>query len=195
MSYRALLAAVSVCFIAAGCENKPAEAPKPTTQAKVTPLPPAAPTAPAASAGQDATASTAPQAAMDTKSAAAPLTPKPACKGGNNCNIDVEVAADTCTITKRPPRKHVAKGHAEKLTWTIKTAGWDFDANGVSFSGAGASVFTCKPAGAGKYECDDKNADASPTDYPYAVKVKDKSGKACSNDPMIVNGAPDTNNE
>lgn len=195
MTYRALIPAVALLAVLAGCENKPAEAPKSTPQAKVTPLPPAAPAAPAASGGQDAAPAAQTAAVMGIQQATAM---KPACKGGANCNIDVMVSGDPCSIAKHPPKKHVAKGSPEKLTWTIQNTGgstWDFDANGVSFPGAGASVFTCKAAGAGKYECDDKNADAAPTPYNYNVKVKDKGGKTCSNDPMIVNGADVTNPE
>ena len=196
MTYRALIPALALLAALAACENKPAEAPKATTQAKVTPLPPAAPAAPAASAGQDATAA---QASVDANQGAAPAPAKmmPACKGGANCEIKVMVSGDPCRITKHPDTKHVARGHPEKLTWTIQNTGganWDFDTNGIAFSGPDAGNFSCKSAGAGKYECQDSNPQTTKTAVPYTVKVKDGT-KACSTDPMIVNGADDVNNE
>ena len=199
MTYRALIPAVALLAVLSGCENKPADAPKATTEAKVTPLPPAAPAAPAASANQDAAGSPAAQTAavVDTKQGATPTAAAPACKNGANCEIKVMVAGDPCRITKHPEKKHVARGKPEKLTWTIQnTAGanWDFDKNGVAFSGPNAGNFTCKPAGAGKYECDDSNPQATKTEVPYAITVKDGT-KTCTNDPMIVNGADDVNNE
>ena len=200
MRNRALLSALALCFIAAGCDSKPAASPQPKAAAAVTPLPPPAPTAPAASAGQDAKASEPAQVAQTgvTKQAVA-TTLKDACKNTNNCTITLTVTGTTsqnCNITKDRPELHVAKGRPETVHWKINNTpgglNWDFDTNGIDFRGN--ALFTCSSNGANKYKCDDKNPETTKTPHRYYVRLKAGS-VTCDKDPMIVNGAPDQNQE
>jgi hypothetical protein len=191
MKNRALLSAIALCFAAVGCDSqKTAEPPKPKTAQAVVPMPSEAPKAPAASAGQDAK----PMQVAGTKagSAGAPKAMKPACKNNNHCTVELDVtgtANPNCKIVKSDDKLFVAKGRAEKITWKIRTAGWDFDTNGIAFPAS--PQFKCGPQG-NKFECDDPNTETKPTDHPYTIALK-KGAAKCSVDPMIVNGAEDEN--
>jgi hypothetical protein len=197
MKNRALLSVLALCVLAAGCDSqKAAEPPKPKTAAAVIPLPPAAPTAPAASANQDAQPV---QVAQSSTPTVPPTTLKPACKQGNNCTVELTVTGTTsqnCMITKDRPKLHVARGHDETIHWKITNAAgaaaWDFDANGVDFSGN--SAFTCSANGTRKYKCGDKNAETTHTPHNYKLKLK-AGNQTCDHDPMIVNGADNQNQE
>jgi hypothetical protein len=197
MKTRALLSALALCLVAAGCDSqKTAEPPKPKTAA-VVPLPPAAPTAPAASANQDAQPVQMVQA--DAPKPAQPTALKPACKQGNNCTVELTVTGTTaqnCMITKDRPKLHVARGQREMIHWKITNAAgaanWDFDTNGVDFHGHNA--FTCSADGARKYKCDDSNPETTHTPHNYDLKLK-AGNQVCTHDPMIVNGADTQNQE
>jgi hypothetical protein len=197
MKNRALLSVLALSLLAAACDSqKTAEPPKPQATAAVVPLPPAAAQAPAASANQDA--KPVQLAQSDTKQAET-MALKPACKQGNNCTVELTVTGTTgqnCKITKDRPKLHVARGHAETIHWKITNAtgaaAWDFDANGVDFSGN--SAFTCSANGSRKYKCEDKNPEATHTQHHYTVKLK-AGNQTCNNDPMIVNGADEQNQE
>ena len=193
MKKRALLSALALCFLAAGCPQKGTEPPKPKDTAAVVPLPPAAPTAPAASANQDAkpagAASSQPaQVAQTTQKAVAKTN---ACKGGQHCSVEVTVtdgAGSSCTIVKSPDPLYVAKGNPEKITWKMAPGStWALDK--IVFN-AGAP-FKCRANGP-HITCDDANTETAPKQHPYWVHVKKGTAK-CSNDPMIVNGAEDQN--
>jgi hypothetical protein len=197
MKNRALLSVLALCVLAAGCDSqKAAEPPKPKTAAAVIPLPPAAPTAPAASANQDAQPVQVAQSG--TPKQAETMALKPACKQGNNCTVELTVTGTTaqnCKITKDRPKLHVARGQPETVHWKINASGaanWDFDTNGVDFSGN--SAFTCSANGAGKYKCGDKNSETTHTPHHYTIKLK-AGNQTCTNDPMIVNGADNQNQE
>lgn len=184
MTRRALIPAVALLAVLAACENKPAEAPKATSQAKVTPLPPAAPAAPAASAGQDAAPAAQTAAVADTKQA----QPK-GCQAGK-CKIAVDVGAN-CAITVTPDVLGVFRDNkGDTITWKIATPGWQFAPDGIAFKQANTQ-FTDKNPSAQVYTWKDANTDTAT--YPYTVNVVNGAQK-CSKDPSIVNGVlvPDT---
>jgi hypothetical protein len=192
MKNRALLSALAVCFIAAGCDKKADAPPPPKAAAAVTPLPPAAPQAPAASANQDATPAQPAQVAMASgKRVGVPSfkgSGGPLCDGGGaNCEVEVDAAdaGSGCTIAKNPPRVKAKKGSAQTIKWRMKQGStWQLDK--VVFADAGAP-FSCQSNGP-QIHCNTPNNDTQPTEYDYVVHVK-KGGQTCSSDPMIVNGA------
>jgi hypothetical protein len=198
MKNRALLSAVALCFLVAGCESKKEEPVKPKVADKVVPLPAPAPTPPPASGGQDAKpagqATQVAQLAATTKATApAPLK---GCKRGN-CKIKVTVdvsSAGVCKILKDPDIRGVWKGpqggapeRDVPIEWAIMTADWQFDAKGIDFHGN--NKFKNGSAGNGNrtYTWTDVNDDAGKHDY-WVNLVNPRTNKKCNADPSIVNG-------
>ena len=187
MKNRALLSALALCFIAAGCDSQKTAKPPEPKAAAVVPLPPPAPTAPAASSGQDAKPAQVAQADAkpDTKAGAAPMArPKKGCSG-NNCKVEITVGAN-CAITVDPQNLPVFAQNVE-IKWSLKPAHWKFAANGIDFKDTGQGQFH-NPAGgnSNNFKWKDDNTDQRPYGYwIHVVNGKDK----CDADPSIVNGA------
>lgn len=91
-------------------------------------------------------------------------------------SIEVTVDGDgtpTCT----PATKSKAKGSG-KLTWHLKTAGYDF--TGLQFDDPqpAAGIFTNKTVLANKITMDDNNpGGGSAVDYPYTIGVAASASK------------------
>jgi len=188
MKNRALLSAVAVCFLVAGCQKKEEPA-QPKVADKVVPVPSAAPTAPPASAAQDAKPA---QLAQITAAAM-----KGCSRGRGNCKIKVTVqtnAAGDCTkIIKDPDSRGVwagAPGHPERdvpIVWELMTQGWEFDAAGVNFSN-NPKFKNGAPSNKNRtFTWTDVNDDTGKHDYVVKV-VNSKTKKPCEADPSIVNG-------
>jgi hypothetical protein len=185
MRNRALLSALAVCFIAAGCDSKPAATAQPKPAPAVTPLPPPAPQPPAASANQDATGGAVKLAqANDVPD---PNAQPPFCNNGAHCEVEVSVTENggRCTrIVKNPDRLRVWKGHAETIQFRM-AAGSSWSLERIAFANPNAP-FSCN--GNGPINCSTPNNETTATEYRYVVHVK-KGNVTCSADPMIVNGA------
>ena len=182
MKNRALLSAVAVCFLVAGCESKKDEPPKPKVADKVVPLPAEAPKAPPASANQDAT----PKKVGDV---APPAAPQGCTRGNCKVWLDVTGTEDpTCNIRKQPDPLYVWKDNKnDTMAFMVRTTDWSFDANGISFATGG---ITCTAdANPKKYNC--LNPNPGKGEHPYLVKLKHSSGKKCTKDPSVVNGVDD----
>lgn len=116
------------------------------------------------------------------------------CNGGV-CKLEVTVAAAGCAdpanITVKPDPLKVDKNTPNKIEWTIKTDGYAWvDAPG-GITGLPSGMFE-NPHVTGngkKYDIHDKNTDASPTDYKYAIHLKGPNGVCAVKDPVIRNGA------
>jgi hypothetical protein len=189
MKNRALLSAVALCFLVAGCESKKEEPAKPKVADKVIPVPAAAPTAPPASADQDAK----PMKMADTKAAASAIPPGlKGCKK-NRCDVTLTVTGSgdpDCKITASPNPRGVHKDNkGDHIKWTIATAGWEFDANGIDFGGDPQFSGGQLNGANNKYRWTDANTDPAPTQHDYRMNLKNpKTGKKCTKDPSIVNG-------
>ena len=187
MKNRALLSAIALCFLVAGCESKKEEPAKPKVADKVVPLPAAAPTAPPASAEQDAKPA---QVAQVTRAA------MKGCKRGN-CKITITVqtnpAGDCTGMMKVPDPRGVWKGTASApqrdvpIEWTIATPDWQFDAKGVDFRGDPKFRNGAPSNGNRTFTWTDVNDDSAPHDY-WVNLVNPKTKKHCNADPSIVNG-------
>lgn len=189
MKNRALLSAVALCLLVAGCESKKEAPAAPKVADKVVPLPTAAPTAPPASAEQDAKPSQLAQVAPP------PPGPK-GCRAGR-CKVKITVNTDSsgaCTsIVKNPEIRGVWVGKPTPqrdvpIVWDIDTQDWEFDAKGIDF--AGNSKFKNGQASPNKksFTWTDVNDDTGKHSYTVYV-VNPKTKKTCSKDPWIVNGA------
>jgi hypothetical protein len=184
MMNRALLSAVALCFLAAGCQPKKEEPAQPKVADKVVPVPSAAPTAPPASGSQDA-----PKAKLE----AAAL----GCTQGN-CKVWMDVLGPTgagnpatgdpdCKISKQPDTLYVWKGNQnDTINFMLRSSDWSFDANGISFT---TGNITCTAdANPKKYTCRNPNGAAQAGTHYYTVRVKHSNGKSCTKDPSVVNG-------
>ena len=185
MRNRALLSAVAVCFIAAGCDTKkPADPPKPKTEAAVVPQ-----DAKPVQLAQSGTAkSDAPAPAVTKKAAPAIPAGLKGCKQGN-CKITLTVrgTGSSCDITPSPDPRGVFKDNKNDfMEWRIATADWEFDANGIEFPGD-SEFSDGQAAGPQKYKVKNKNSDTTPTAHAYNINLKHKSGAKCSKDPSVVN--------
>lgn len=193
MENRALLSALALCFLAAGCNSQKAAEPaqsKPT--AAVVPLPAAAPTAPPASSQQDAkSGAPAPSPTQQVAQGGGPkVTAAPLCDHAAHCDVEVRVtdSGGGCVIAKDPDRLKVMKGHAETIKWSMASGStWALDK--IVFVKPN-SPFTCRTNGP-NINCQTPNTENQATEYPYYVHVK-KGTQKCSTDPMIVNGADTT---
>jgi hypothetical protein len=190
MKKRALLSALSLCFLAAACDSKkPTDPPQPKTAA-VVPVPPATPTAPPASANQDAKPVQLAQAdTTAVKDAAAPANLKGCTQG--KCKVTLTVTGKTaadCKITANPDMRGVFKDNKNDfIEWTIATNGWEFDSNGIDFSG-NPQFTDGQPAGAKKYKVKDANLATAPKVHNYKMNLKSTTSKeTCSKDPSVVN--------
>jgi hypothetical protein len=202
MKKRALLSAIALCFLAAGCPQKATEPPKPKDTAAVVPLPPAAPTAPAASANQDAkpaqlASSSSPQVAQaDLKVFTPPPVPADlkGCSdrpGGRGCKVTLTVQGSGdpgCKITADPYHRGVFKNYKKKfIEWNIATADWQFDANGIDF-GNNSQFSDGSGTGTAQYKVKDQNDATAPKQHPYKINLKHKTtGARCTKDPTVVN--------
>jgi hypothetical protein len=191
MNNRALLSAVALCFLVAGCQPKKEEPAQPKVADKVVPLPAAAPTPPPASADQDAKNAPVAQVA-DAKPGVAPSPkggPLGCTRGRCKVSLDVTGAGDpNCTIAKNPDPLYVwAQNQGDTIVFTVRTNGWSFDANGISFA---TGNFTCSPGGNPQtYNC--VNPNQAKGTHNYKVKLKTSDGKKCTKDPSVVNGVDD----
>jgi len=194
MKNRALLSAIALCFLVAGCESKKEEPVKPKVADKVVPVPAPAPTPPPASAAQDAKPAGVAQVA-GTQKAAAPAAMR-GCKRGN-CKITVTVqtspGGDCTRIMKVPEHRGVWAGTPSNpqrdvpIEWNLATPDWQFDAKGVDFAGNGKFRNGVASNGKRTFTWTDVNDDTG--QHNYAVNlVNPKTNKKCSADPSIVNG-------
>jgi hypothetical protein len=189
MKNRALLSAVALCFVVAGCESKKEPPAQPKVADKVVPVPAAAPTPPPASAAQDATSSAQVAQVADAKSGtAAPAKARNNCQGGQRClvTLTVDANAKPCKVMKDKNPLKVMAGSPEKITWKVATAGWVFDAKGIDFSG-NPQFNNGSGADGDTWTVDDANTDKTPTPHNYKINLK-KGAQKCSKDPSIVNG-------
>lgn len=188
---RALLSAIALCF-AAGCEQKPAEPPKPKTAQAVVPLPPEAPKAAAASAGQDAKPQQVAGAMSPPAKAAAKASPKrPGTKGcgSGKCVVhirNVKVGTPFCTADYNAKDLLVA-GAQQKITWHV-AGGWTFDAkpNGIELPMGSGQFSDPQGGGSAKFSWVDVNDDDKT--YKYVVRIT-KGSQKCVIDPSVLNGA------
>ncbi len=199
MKNRALLSALALCFVAAGCDaKKAAEPPPPKAAAAVTPLPPAAPQPPAASANQDA--KPVQVAAADTPKTDAPKTGaggvaptkgngRKGCTQGR-CKVIIDVTEGATPCAKATPDMvHVFEGNKnDNIMWTIRTPGWEFAANGIAWKDSGQKQFTAGGHNGSKNTFKWKDANTDEKEYKYAIHLVNGK-KKCDADPSAVNGA------
>lgn len=191
MKNRALLSAVALCFVVAGCESKKEAPAAPKVADKVVPVPPAAPTAPPASGSQDA-----PQKKT--------LVGPPGCTQGN-CKVWMDVLAlsgtanpatgdPDCKISKQPDTLYVWKGNQnDTINFMLRSGDWSFDANGISFT---TGNITCTAdTNPRKYTCLNPNGAAEAGTHAYTVRLKHSNGKKCTKDPSVVNGVDDAQSQ
>ena len=196
MKNRALLSAIALCFLVAGCESKKEEPVKPKVVDKVVPVPAPAPTPPPASAAQDAKPAGVAQVA-DTQKAAAPAPPGlKGCKRGN-CKITLTVqvgpSGDCTRILKVPDPRGIWKGDPKNpqldvpIVWDIATPDWEFTAKGIDFNNNGKFKNGTPGADKRTFTWTDVNDDQGT--HAYSVNlVNPKTKKTCNIDPSIVNG-------
>ena len=175
---RALLSAIALCF-AAGCDQKPAEPPKPKTAA-VIPLPAEAPKPAPASAGQDAT-----PAQVAQKAGTPGKTGRAGCgKGKCKVKLTIDDSVTPCRVTYNAEHLSVY-GENNTVSWHA-TGGWKFDKNGIDLPMGGGQFTNPQGEGSPTYSWDDMNNDTK--QYKYTINLK-KGTKTCKVDPSIVNGA------
>jgi hypothetical protein len=183
---RALLSAVALCFVVAGCESKKEAPAQPKVADKVVPLPAAAPTPPPASGNQDASPGKAGQVAP-------PPPYPPGCTQGN-CKVWMDVTGTedpNCSIRKQPNPLYVYKGNQnDTISFMLRTTDWEFQPDGIVFSTGG---ITCtRDANPKKFSCLNPNTTPGVSTHNYSVKVKNtRTNKGCTQDPSVVNGVDD----
>ena len=184
MKKRALLSALALCFLAAGCDSKkPADPTPPKPTAAVVPLPPAA------SANQDA--KPAQMAQMDAKPAPKAGNGRKGCKK-NQCNVVINVTEGaTPCATATPDKLDVYKGNKDdQIRWTIATQGWKFVSKekGIVWKDSGQRQFRDGDfdGNPNKFKWTDANTDD--LEYKYQIHLVNGS-KKCDVDPSAVNGA------
>ena len=114
------------------------------------------------------------------------------CNGGV-CKLDVTVAAAGCAdpanITVKPDPVKVPKNTPNKIEWTIQTAGYTWVDQPGGITGLPPGMFENPHNTDKKYDLHDKNTDANPTDYKYAIHLKGPNGLCAVKDPVIRNGS------
>ena len=185
MKKRALLSALALCFLAAGCDSKKtAEPPQPKTAA-VVPLPPAAPQPPAASANQDA------KPVQLAQAGSAAGNGRKGCKK-NHCNVVITVTegATPCAKVNIDPLDVYKGNKDDQIRWTIATQGWKFASKtkGIVWKDSGQRQFRDGDfdGNDNKFKWTDANTDER--EYKYEIHLVNGS-KKCDVDPSAINGA------
>ena len=184
MKKRALLSALALCFLAAGCDSKKtAEPPQPKTAA-VVPLPPAAPQPPAASANQDA------KPVQLAQAGGAAGNGRKGCTK-NNCKVEIEFTGGTECAKASPDPLNIYKGNqGDDIHWKVKTNKWKFASNGIEWKDSGQQQFKV-----GGHENNDKKTfkwkdlNTDTKEYRYKIHLVHDDGTKCDVDPSAINGA------
>ncbi|HEY4999359.1 MAG TPA: hypothetical protein VII36_09455 [Usitatibacter sp.] len=109
-----------------------------------------------------------------------------------DCSVSVTATAcDPASIKAAPDPLAVVKTHRGVLiVWTVDSPGYTFDRkSGIVLKDASQGQFKCKARSrATEYDCTNKNENASITEYQYSITLRDAGGRACTLDPIIING-------
>jgi hypothetical protein len=182
---RALILAVTSCFIVAACAEK-AEAPKKAAAAASIPKPPEAPVAAPASAGQDAKTAEAPMKVADATVAAKGA--KRCKKNDAKCDFIVTVGAN-CAITLTDNGDvEIEKGRDnDKIEWKLESTDYQWKGKGITWKDETQAQFVNHKKQGAVVSWNDLNTDTKK--YKYTVHLETiKDQKPCKLDPTVING-------